>query len=336
MVTKGSVLVVDDEINLCRIIGAKLARSGYNVVAVHDGAQAVQKVRESDFDVVLLDLILPKMDGLRALAEIRGIRSAVPVIVMTACENAEAMEQAKSYGVSAYVNKPFDLDNLVSLVTNTSQSCVSDRDKRPPESTLLFSASQPVTIEVQNGCGPRAFSTQIIDKDERTLSVLAPVDENGPVYLPPRASVRIGLVAQDAHYSFTTQVLRTEGASADVLVLDKPSVIYRIQRREHPRHALRIPVRYALGREGGDLDTEYEEGETRDLSIGGACLNTAAEVPSGEVIRIELRPKTDQDKVNAVARVLRSKPADEPGDSGFYLGCQFVIADPSLQNLLKD
>ena len=83
MVTKGNVLVVDDEVNLCRILGAKLAKSGYSVVAVHDGQQAVDKVRESDFDVVLLDLILPKMDGLTALAEIRGMRSTLPVIVMT-------------------------------------------------------------------------------------------------------------------------------------------------------------------------------------------------------------------------------------------------------------
>jgi len=60
VVTKGNVLVVDDEVNLCRIIGAKLARSGYDVVTVHDGQQAVEKVRDSDFDVVLLDLILPR------------------------------------------------------------------------------------------------------------------------------------------------------------------------------------------------------------------------------------------------------------------------------------
>ncbi len=93
MVTKGRVLVVDNEINLCRIIGAKLVRSGYNVVAVHDGLQAVEKVRESDFDVVLLDLILPKMDGLSAFAKIRDMRNALPVIVMTACENAEAVER---------------------------------------------------------------------------------------------------------------------------------------------------------------------------------------------------------------------------------------------------
>jgi CheY-like chemotaxis protein len=94
MVTKGNVLVVDDEVNLCRILGAKLAKSGYSVVAMHDGLQAVEKVRETDFDVVLLDLILPKMDGLTALAEIRGMRSSLPVIVMTACENAEALAQA--------------------------------------------------------------------------------------------------------------------------------------------------------------------------------------------------------------------------------------------------
>lgn len=138
MATKGNVLVVDDEINLCRIVGAKLAKSGYNVTTVHDGLQAVEKVRESRFDIVLLDLILPKMDGLTALAEIRKLYAKLPVIVMTACEDAESLEQAKSHGVSAYVNKPFDLDSLVSLISDTSGRGDSAGGKDMPNSTVLF------------------------------------------------------------------------------------------------------------------------------------------------------------------------------------------------------
>lgn len=337
MMTKGSVLVVDDEINLCRIIGAKLARSGYSVVTVHDGLQAVEKVRESDFDVVLLDLILPKMDGLKALAEIRSMRDALPVIVMTACENGEALEQARSYGVSAYVNKPFDLDSLVTLVSSTSQAGTPDRDHKLPESTVLFASEQPVTIEIQNGGGPKAYSTLIVEKSERTLTVLTPRDQKGPIAISPRATVRVGLAGRDAHYSFTTQVLRAETSPEAILVLDKPSVIYRVQRREHPRFPLRIPIRFAPGRpDEGGAEAAFEPGETRDISLGGARIVVPTEVPSGEVITVELHPKTDQDKISAVAQVLRSRAADEPGDSGYYLGCRFVLADPSIQNLLKD
>ena len=174
MVTKGSVLVVDDEINLCRIIGAKLAKSGYDVVAVHDGRQAVEKVRDSEFDVVLLDLILPKMDGLSALAEIRKLKSALPVIVMTACENAEVLEEARSQGVSAYVNKPFDLDTLVSLVANTSRPGDSGYGRNLANSTILFIKHQAVSLEIQNGVSGKVYWTEVFDKDDHTLSVTCP------------------------------------------------------------------------------------------------------------------------------------------------------------------
>lgn len=340
MVTKGNVLVVDDEINLCRIIGAKLARSGYNVVSVHDGIQAVEKVRESDFDGVLLDLILPKMDGLKALAEIRNIRNSIPVIVMTACESAEALEQAKRYGVAAYVNKPFDLDNLVSLIAGTFRTSYSEQERRASDSTILFAVNQTVNIEVQNGSGPRVFVSRIVDKDERTLSVAAPHDEHGPIHIPPKSTVKIGLAGKDAHYSFTTLVVRTESNPESVLVIEKPSVIYRVQRREHPRLPIRIPIRYVLSREedaeqAAELNQDYAKGETRNLSLGGALINVEAEIPAGQVIKVELCPASEEEKINAVARVLRTHPADNAGDSGFYLGCRFIIANPALQKLLK-
>ena len=146
MLSKGSILVVDDEINLCRILGAKLAKSGFSVVAVHDGQQAIDRVRETSFDIVLLDLILPKVDGLSALAEIRNLDNDLPVIVMTACESSETMERARRHGVSAYVNKPFDLDSLVELVQTTSAGITKRDGKKTQSSTVLFARSQPITI----------------------------------------------------------------------------------------------------------------------------------------------------------------------------------------------
>jgi len=333
MASRGNVLVVDDEINLCRIIGAKLAKSGYNVTAVHDGAQAVEKVRESDYDVVLLDLILPKMDGLAALAEIRNIRRSLPVIVMTACGNADVAERAKDYGISAYVSKPFDLDSLVSLVADTSRPDASRDNHTIQESTVLFSRDQPITIEIQNGSPGGVYSSRICDKNERTLTVLAPQGNHGAVEIPPRMLVKVGLAAKDAYYSFSTQGTASNRGSERVLVLDKPSVIYRSQRRQQPRLGLRIPVRYMLGEHDTDRETlDFRPGETRDLSVGGACILVGEQIEPGEILTIELRPSTENDRIGAVARVLRATE----GDGGWLLGCQFILADPSLHNLLND
>lgn len=333
MVTKGSVLVVDDEINLCRILGAKLAKSGYNVVAVHDGVQAVEKVRESNFDVVLLDLMLPKMDGLTALAEIRSMRRGLPVIVMTACENAEALEQAKSHGVTACVNKPFDLDSLVALLANTRECEGSPTDATSPESTVLFVKDQPATLEVQNGSGAKVYSTAIYDKNDRTLSLLAPRSGERIIEVQPRTAVRVGLPTKDAYYSFSSHVL--ESNNPDILVLEKPSVIYRSQRREHARLPLRIPVLYAEQSDSG-RPPEFRPGETRDISRGGASIVVPEEILPGEMLRIQLRPRTTEDVISVVAQVLRSRPGSETGDGhGYVLGCRFTSADEALEKLLE-
>lgn len=331
MVTKGSVLVVDDEINLCRILGAKLAKSGYDVVAVHDGAQAVEKVRESDFDVVLLDLILPKMDGLTALAKIRGMRSTLPVIVMTACESADALEQARAHGVSAYVNKPFDLDSLVNLVSCTSQARVAGVDRKLPESTVLFGQGQPVTVEIQNSHGARVYSSCICAKSDRTVSVEAPREDGGIVCVPPRTSVRVALAARDAHYSFLSQVVDSPADLEQVLVLDKPRVIYRAQRREYPRTELSVPLKYARAADG---DQVYRSGHTQDLSLGGACIVVPEEVLPGEMLHVEIRPKSTRDTLSLVAQVLRAKRRVQSEEPEFVLGCKFANSDERIKKLL--
>ena len=256
---------------------------------------------------------------------------------ITGGQGRRVVEQAKSYGVSAYLNKPFDLDTLVLLVSNTSQARAAAGDRRMSDSTVLFSKDQPITIEVQNGYSGRTYPSRIYDKDDRTLTVFAPEGDDGAVEVPPRALVRIGVPAKDAYYSFSTHVLRSSEQPKRVLVLDKPSVIYRAQRRQHTRLALRIPIGYAIGDQDTNSEAlEFKPGETRDLSLGGACILVAEEVEPGAVLRIELRPKTEADKIGAVARVLRSRHSDEPGDDGWLLGCQFILADPSLCRLLQD
>lgn len=332
MVAKGSVLVVDDEINLCRILGAKLAKSGYDVVSVHDGLQAVEKVRESDFDVVLLDLILPKMDGLTALAKIRGMRRGLPVIVMTACENAEALEQAKLHGVSAYVNKPFDLDSLVTLVKCTSQARVSSPDRSAPETTILFAKGQPVTVEIQNGGGAKTYASSIRRKDDQTLSLEAPRVESGVLRVAPRTSVRVALAARDAHYSFVSHVISSTDEPEPLIVLDKPRVIYRAQRREHPRRQMVLPVRYARLTDD-ESEPLFESGVTRDLSLGGMCMVVPQELLPGDMLRVEIRPKSARDTLSLTAQVLRSR-LDSAG-SDHVVGCRFTSSDERLRKLLE-
>jgi c-di-GMP-binding flagellar brake protein YcgR len=262
------------------------------------------------------------------------MRSALPVIVMTACENTEVLEQAKHFGVSAYVNKPFDLDNLVSLVRSTSNTTVSGRDRRVPDSTILFAAGQPVTLEIHNGCGARLYMSQIQGKDDRTLSVFTPSNAGQAVNVGPRTCVKVGLATSDAFYSFTTQVLKSSEEPEPVLVLEKPSVIYRVQRREHPRIPIRMPVRCASCSEDGSKTGKFASGETRDLSLGGACMVVPQEMLPGEMLHVEIRPKNSKDRVTAIARVMHSRANLSPESEGHIVGCKFVSTHGPIEKLL--
>ncbi|MDO8587815.1 MAG: response regulator [Armatimonadota bacterium] len=340
MLSKGNVLVVDDEINLCRILSAKLAKDGYEVVTVHDGEQAVEKVRQSHFDVVLLDLILPKMDGLSALASIRSMDKEIPVIIMTACENSEAIEQAMSQGVSAYVNKPFDLDNVVALVRNTSKSDGRSRQQpRPsPDATALFVKRQPITLEIFNGSTSGHYSSRIEDKDEHTITVMTPTKNGEDLAVPPRTLVRVGLPAKDAFYSFSSSAL-SQRKDPSVTVLDKPVVIYRTQRRQFARILANVPIRYCTVSDQSGLgnipstSSGWRTGISRDFSAGGARISVAEDLPPGTLVYIETDPIGNVGAVNMVARVIRCSAEDTDSGSAYSLGLQFSRINSNLRTL---
>ena len=81
---------------------------------------------------------------------------------------------------------------------------------------------------------------------------------------------------------------------------------------------------------------DYASGETIDLSLGGASIFVREEILPGEMLKVDLRPKTERDAISVVAHVLRSGRSSEAGRDGYVLGCKFVLADASLQRLLQD
>jgi len=334
MLSKGSVLVVDDEINLCRILGAKLAKNGFSVIAVHDGQQAIDKVRETDFDVVLLDLILPRLDGLSALAQIRRFDSDLPVIVITASENPEDLETAKRHGVSACLKKPFDLDNLADLVQTAAARSTRREDRRVSDSTILFTKSQPVTLEILNGRSTGPFPSRIEGKDEHTLSLLAPSSNGSYVEVAPRTPVRVGLAASDAYYSFNSYVLGVRAEDVPLIVLDKPGVIYRTQRRQSLRYPIEVDVRYGRVPEEDARPGALATGRSCDLSSGGIKMIAADRLDPGDLVYLETGSVAGFGPITAVGEVLRSKKSDQ--EPSYVLAMRFRRVKGDLGKLLVD
>ena len=106
------VLIADDEKSLRVLMTEVMSRQGYEVETAENGEEAVAKVRELDFDVVLLDVKMPRMDGLTALREIRTISPNTIVVMMTAFENRDVALESIRHGAYDFFNKPFELEEI--------------------------------------------------------------------------------------------------------------------------------------------------------------------------------------------------------------------------------
>jgi signal transduction histidine kinase/HPt (histidine-containing phosphotransfer) domain-containing protein len=119
-----AVLVVDDVLMNRDIAGSFLRAAGYNVTCVGDGAAAVQAAGTTDFDVILMDVRMPEMDGLEATRRIRaldGSRGQVPIVALTAQAFTEQIGKCLEAGMDGHLAKPFTPDALVSTVVRAAQ-----------------------------------------------------------------------------------------------------------------------------------------------------------------------------------------------------------------------
>ncbi|MEX2148147.1 MAG: nitrogen regulation protein NR(I) [Candidatus Rokuibacteriota bacterium] len=109
------ILIADDEDSLRWVLEKGLRQAGYEVTSVKDGDSAVRAFKETPFDLVFLDVRMPGMDGLTALAKLRELRPDAHVVVMTAHGTMETAIQAMQRGAYDYLSKPFDLDEVLLL-----------------------------------------------------------------------------------------------------------------------------------------------------------------------------------------------------------------------------
>ena len=109
------ILLVDDEQSVQKLLGWPLRKEGYEVVEAYDGRQALERLRDGAFDLVVLDLMLPKVDGFDVCRQIRA-RSTVPIIMLTA--KAEEIDKVLGLelGADDYITKPFSVREFRSRV----------------------------------------------------------------------------------------------------------------------------------------------------------------------------------------------------------------------------
>ena len=114
------ILVVEDDLPIQEIIVSALGYEGYSVDVVEDGAQAWDYLLSHDPDLVVLDLALPRMDGITLCRKLRANPPTrlLPVLVVSASGGESVVRSALDAGASAFLDKPFDLGDLVEQVLN--------------------------------------------------------------------------------------------------------------------------------------------------------------------------------------------------------------------------
>ncbi|MEW6583062.1 MAG: response regulator transcription factor [Actinomycetota bacterium] len=138
MGTRGHILVVDDERSIRRLLRLYLTGAGFTVAEAADGREAVDEVRSGGIDLVLLDLMLPGLEGIEVCREIRRF-SGVPVIMVTARDDETQRIVGLEIGADDYVAKPFSAPEVVARVRAVLRRARGERE--PGEAPLRAGAA---------------------------------------------------------------------------------------------------------------------------------------------------------------------------------------------------
>lgn len=113
---KAKILIVDDEEKFANSLAERLSIRDYDATTSVSGQEAIEKVSGCNFDVVMLDVVMPLMDGLKVLREIKRIKPLTEVIMLTALPNVEIGVEAMKRGALDYILKPCEIEELISMI----------------------------------------------------------------------------------------------------------------------------------------------------------------------------------------------------------------------------
>lgn len=157
------VLIVDDETNIVDILTFNLKREGYEVSAAYDGREGLRMARECSPDLILLDVMLPFMDGFEVCKKLRETDRLTPIIMLTAREEERDKVFGLELGADDYITKPFSVRELLARVkTNIRRRAVLLDPGAPPT---------PVSSELKAGCLEIFDDRQAVFKSGRALEL---------------------------------------------------------------------------------------------------------------------------------------------------------------------
>ena len=121
------LLVVEDERRMLELLRKGLTEEGHTVACAADGSEGLQMVRDCDFDVVILDVMMPKMDGFELARRMRAENNCTPILMLTAKDSVPDIVNGLDLGADDYVTKPFSFSELLLRLRAVSRGAVAPR-----------------------------------------------------------------------------------------------------------------------------------------------------------------------------------------------------------------
>ena len=158
-----SVLIIDDDVDHAESIADILALRGYEVVLAYSGEEGVDTFRQSDFDMILLDVKLPGMNGLETLFEFKKIRPEARIIMMTGYSVEQLLAQAVDNGALGVLRKPFQVEELLDVL-----------DRVKPRGMVLVADDDPdFAASVESLLRQHGYGVETARTGEEALSIQA-------------------------------------------------------------------------------------------------------------------------------------------------------------------
>ena len=165
-----SVLLVEDDLQLAKIVNRILISKGYDVVLVDDGLKAVEKIKKRDFDLYLIDINIPNISGLELVRYIRDLKEDGFIIMITASVDEYYFEKAYEYGCDDYIKKPFHLKELEvrisRLLENKKTSITFDNYEFKFDENELFKNGERINLRKKE----RRFLKILLQNINKTVS----------------------------------------------------------------------------------------------------------------------------------------------------------------------
>ena len=161
---KNSILLVEDEENLHEALKLNLELEGYDVTSVFDGAAALRTVEQEYFDLIILDVMLPEMDGISVLETMRISNNEVPILILSAKNSSADRVLGLKKGADDYLTKPFNLEELLLRVHKLIDKNKKLQDKSTIGNTYSF-GSNLIDFKAQEATNKAGQKIQLSKKE---------------------------------------------------------------------------------------------------------------------------------------------------------------------------